>query len=110
MRAYRPSVESLDRRDVPAIVMPVAYVDPAPTPQIVVIPPGVPPYRPGPQTMIPDIFDPDEPEQLLPPYANPPQLTPQLPTGPDSTFPPFKYPIPGVSKPPTVPPALPFVP
>lgn len=103
MKACKPSVEFLDRRDVPAIVMPVAYVESAPPPPVVVLPPAVPAYQPPPQTLIPNIFDIDEPEQLLPPYPNPPQLTPQLPTGPDYTFPPFQYPIPGQATPPAVP-------
>lgn len=103
MRTLKPSIEFLDRRDVPSVVIPVAYVDPAPPPSAGVLPPAVPPYQPGPQTVIPNIFDPDEPEQLLPPYANPPQLTPQLSTGPDYTFPPFQYPIPGQATPPTTP-------
>lgn len=100
MRTFKPSIESLDRRDVPSLLMPAAYVSPPPA---VVLPPAVPPYQPGPQTLISNIFDPNESEQLLPPWPNPPALTPQLPTGPDYTFPPFQYPIPGVATPPTTP-------
>lgn len=100
MRSFKPSVEALDARDVPSFVVPTAYIEPAPPQPVIALPPAVPAYQPPPQVLIPNIFDPDMPEQLLPPYANPPALTPQLPTGPDYTFPPFQYPIPGVSNPP----------
>lgn len=91
-------------------VMPPAYVETAPPPVPFVMPPAyvepaVPPAATAPQTLIPDIFDPDGPEPLLPGTPNPPALTPQLPTGPDYTFPP-RDPVPIAQPAPTLTPTL----
>lgn len=112
----RPACVPLDGRVLTSAdlvaVMPPAYVETAPPPVPFAMPPAyiepaVPPAATAPQTLVPDIFDPDGPEPLLPGIPNPPALTPQLPTGPDYTFPP-RDPMPIAQPAPTLTPTVLF--